>query len=199
MKKTFDFAIIGSGVSGGYWAHELVSKGHDVLLIEAGEHLDKNTYPRSEIDANSKLYWSGGIEFNKSIDIGFLRPKVVGGGSIVNQALLDRFDEEAWRPWREQSKIDFFKSQEMETHYQKVEQMLSTATAAENILLALHAKNYAGMWRTGKFAFNKKLVNYLNLSSDHEIIGYLYVGTPSGTAKKIPKLDLDKFVTYWNE
>ena len=81
----------------------------------------------------------------------------------------------------------------------KIEQMLSTATAAENILLALHSKNYAGMWRTGKFAFNKKLVNYLNLSSDHEVIGYLYVGTPSGKAKKIPKLDLDKFVTHWNE
>ena len=40
----------------------------------------------------------------------------------------------------------------------KVEQMLSTATAAENILLALHAKNYAGIWRTGKFAFKAKLV-----------------------------------------
>ena len=80
----------------------------------------------------------------------------------------------------------------------KVEQMLSTATAAENILLALHAKNYAGMWRTGKFAFNKKLAQYLNLSSDHEVIGYLYVGTPSGTAKKIPELDLDKFVSHWN-
>ena len=81
----------------------------------------------------------------------------------------------------------------------KVEQMLSTATAAENILLALHAKNYAGMWRTGKFAFNNKLAQYLNLSSDHEVIGYLYVGTPSGTAKKIPELELDKFVTHWNE
>ena len=81
----------------------------------------------------------------------------------------------------------------------KIEQMLSTATAAENILLALHAKNFAGMWRTGKFAFNEKLAQYLNLSSDHEVIGYLYVGTPSGTAKKIPELNLDKFVTHWNE
>ena len=81
----------------------------------------------------------------------------------------------------------------------KVEQMLSTATAAENILLALHAKNYAGMWRTGKFAFHEKLAQYLNLSSDHEVIGYLYVGTPSGTTKKIPELNLDKFVTHWNE
>ena len=81
----------------------------------------------------------------------------------------------------------------------KVEQMLSTATAAENILLALHAKNFAGMWRTGKFAFNEKLAQYFNLSSDHEVVGYLYVGTPTGTTKKIPELNLDKFVTHWNE
>ena len=81
----------------------------------------------------------------------------------------------------------------------KVEQMLSTATAAQNILLALHAKNYAGIWRTGKFAFNKKIAEYLNLTSDHEVIGYLYVGTPTGTNKKIPQLDVNKFVTHWKE
>ena len=81
----------------------------------------------------------------------------------------------------------------------KVEQMLSTATAAENILLALHAKNYAGIWRTGKFAFNKKIAEYLDLTSDHEVIGYLYVGTPTGTNKKIPELDIEKFVTHWDK
>ena len=81
----------------------------------------------------------------------------------------------------------------------KVEQMLSTATAAENILLALHAKNYAGIWRTGKFTFNKKIAEYLDLTSDHEVIGYLYVGTPTGTNKKIPELDIEKFVTRWNK
>ena len=81
----------------------------------------------------------------------------------------------------------------------KVEQMLSTATAAENILLALHAKNYAGIWRTGKFAFNNKIVEYLNLTSDHEVIGYLYVGTATGTNKKIPELDVEKFITRWSE
>ena len=81
----------------------------------------------------------------------------------------------------------------------KVEQMLSTATAAENILLALHAKNYAGIWRTGKFAFNKKIAKYLNLTTDYEVIGYLYVGTPAGTNKKIPELDIESFVTRWDE
>ena len=81
----------------------------------------------------------------------------------------------------------------------KVEQMLSTATAAQNILLALHAKNYAGIWRTGKFAFNKKLAEYFDLTPDHEVVGYLYVGTPAGTQKKIPQLDVNKFVTHWDE
>ena len=81
----------------------------------------------------------------------------------------------------------------------KVEQMLSTATAAENILLALHAKNYAGIWRTGKFAFNKKIATCLNLTTDYEVIGYLYVGTPVGTNKKIPELDIESFVTRWDK
>ena len=80
----------------------------------------------------------------------------------------------------------------------EIEQMLSTAAAAQNILLALHAQNFAGMWRTGKLAFNKKMVEYLDLSSDHQIIGYLYVGTPTGTMKAIPDLDIEKFVTRWD-
>jgi nitroreductase len=77
------------------------------------------------------------------------------------------------------------------------EQMLSTAAAAQNILLGLHAKNYAGIWRTGKFAFNKIVSQKLGLSAEHEIIGYLYIGTQTGTIKKIPKLNIDDFVTYW--
>ena len=81
----------------------------------------------------------------------------------------------------------------------KTEQMLSTAASAENILLALHAKGFAGMWRTGKFAFNRKMAEYLDLSSEHEIIGYLYIRTPTGTLKKIPELDIEKFVTVWDK
>ena len=80
----------------------------------------------------------------------------------------------------------------------EIEQMLSTAAAAQNILLALHAKNYAGIWRTGKLAFNQTLVEYLGLTPEHRVIGYLYVGTPSGTIKTIPDLDPEKFITHWD-
>ena len=45
----------------------------------------------------------------------------------------------------------------------EIEQMLSTAAAAENILLALNSLNYAGMWRTGVFALNKKISKYVEI------------------------------------
>ena len=98
-----DTLIIGAGVSGSWIADQLTQKGMRVLMVEAGKHFSAKTYPRRELDANSLLYWSGGIELNHDASIGILRPKVVGGGSIVNQALLDRFDEAAFAPWKKQA------------------------------------------------------------------------------------------------
>lgn len=118
MKKfDADMIIIGAGPSGCTMAEGLTKAGLKCLLLEAGSHFVQETYPRKEIDSNAKLYWSGGIEFNDSFDIGLLRPKVVGGGSIVNQALLDRFDEVALASFRDESGIDFFRQDILEPYY----------------------------------------------------------------------------------
>lgn len=77
-----------------------------------------------------------------------------------------------------------------------IEQKLSTATAAQNIMLALNTMNYSSIWRTGKLAFNKEIQTKLDLSDDQEILGYLYIGTSIGENKKIPNLDIDDFVSY---
>ena len=77
-----------------------------------------------------------------------------------------------------------------------IEQKLSTATAAQNISLALNAMKYSCIWRTGKLAFNKNIQEKLGLSSNQEILGYLYVGTEVSKKKKIPSLDIDDFVSY---
>jgi nitroreductase len=77
-----------------------------------------------------------------------------------------------------------------------IEQKLSTATAAQNISLALNAMKYSCIWRTGKLAFNKTIQEKLGLSTNQEILGYLYVGTEIGKKKKIPSLDIDDFVSY---
>lgn len=116
-----DYLILGAGVSGIIMAKELTANGANVTLVEAGEYFNKDTYPQKEIDANSKLYWGGGIELNHQATIGFLRPKVVGGGSIVNQALLDRFDNVALESWSEVSGIKEFSVEKMKAWYEKAE------------------------------------------------------------------------------
>ncbi len=77
-----------------------------------------------------------------------------------------------------------------------IEQKLSTATAAQNIMLALNAMNYSAIWRTGKLAFNEVIQKELNLNNNQTILGYLYIGTEIGQKKKIPVLDIDNFVSY---
>ena len=77
-----------------------------------------------------------------------------------------------------------------------IEQKLSTATAAQNISLALNAMKYSCIWRTGKLAFNKTIQEKLGLSTNQEILGYLYVGTEIGKKKKIPSQK--KKFTFFN-
>ena len=78
----------------------------------------------------------------------------------------------------------------------EIEQKLSTATAAQNIMLALNAMKYSCMWRTGKLAFNKSVQKSIGLKDNQEILGYIYIGTETGKKKRIPSLDIDQFVTY---
>ncbi len=80
----------------------------------------------------------------------------------------------------------------------EIEQMLSSATAGQNILLALNALNYSAIWRTGIFAFNEMVSQRMGLEENQKIIGYLYVGTSEGKVKNIPELDPSDYVTEWS-
>lgn len=117
----YDFIVIGSGTSGGIISKNLHESGANVLLAEAGKHLNKNTFPKTEAAYSSQLFWGGGIEFDKQARSGYLRAKMVGGTSIVNQCLLDRFDDSAFDDWKQRSGVNFFSVNAMQPYYEKVE------------------------------------------------------------------------------
>jgi len=79
----------------------------------------------------------------------------------------------------------------------KIEQIISLGASGQNILLALHDIGYSAIWRTGKMAFNQHITDALELPSNYEVIGYLYVGTPSGNIKSLPELDINNHLTRW--
>lgn len=107
-QQRYDAIVVGAGVSGSNIANQLSQAGWKCLVLEAGQYFSRDTYLRHEMDSNAQLFWNGGLELNSSASLALLRPKVVGGGSIVNQALLDEFDEAALSSWRDQSGIQEF-------------------------------------------------------------------------------------------
>jgi len=79
----------------------------------------------------------------------------------------------------------------------KIEQIISLGASAQNILLGLYDIGYSAIWRTGKMAFNQHITDALGFPANYEVIGYLYVGTPSGNVKALPELDLNNHLTRW--
>ncbi len=123
-----DYIIVGAGISGPFIAHELCRAGASCLMIEAGKQFTRRTYPRNDLDGTAQLYWSGGLELGRDARLVFLRPKVVGGGSVVNQALVDRFDADAFDSWRRHSGVDFFTEEAMAPWYDKAEEEITIQT-----------------------------------------------------------------------
>jgi choline dehydrogenase-like flavoprotein len=129
--KSYDAIIVGAGTSGSFIADELTRAGMKCLLLEAGKDFNRHTYPRKEVDANAQLFWGGGIELNSDATIALLRPKVVGGGSVVNQALMDRFDDSAFDSWQEASGVPFLTRKDLDPWYDRAAQRISIRTVPE--------------------------------------------------------------------
>ena len=125
MKEVYDYIIVGAGTAGGVLSYNLTKSGAKCLLVEAGRHFIKETFPTAEADASAQMYWGGGIEFSNDARMAFLRGKLVGGGSVVNQALMDRFDDVALNDWKDESGVDFFNEADMKPLYETSESMIS--------------------------------------------------------------------------
>lgn len=78
-----------------------------------------------------------------------------------------------------------------------VEQRLSAGCAAHALLLAAEALGYSGVWRTGNPAYDPEVVAALGGADNDEIVAFLYIGTREGSAKALPSMQADDFVSHW--
>jgi choline dehydrogenase-like flavoprotein len=97
-----DVVIVGSGAGGAVAAATLAEAGLDVIVLEAGAHYDRDSYPTDRLDAIKGLYRGAGLTVAAGrppivVPVG----RVVGGTTVVNSGTCFRAPEEVLGDWAE--------------------------------------------------------------------------------------------------
>jgi choline dehydrogenase-like flavoprotein len=98
-----EVAIVGSGAGGAVAAAMLAEAGLDVLVLEAGDHYNRDNYPGGRLEAITELYREAGLTIAEG------RPpipvpvaKVVGGTTVINSGTCFRAPDRILEDWRDE-------------------------------------------------------------------------------------------------
>lgn len=80
----------------------------------------------------------------------------------------------------------------------EIEQMLSVGAAAMNMLNAVHALGYGGVWLTGANAYDPRVIEALGLEPTDKLAGFLCVGTPKQPPLGARRPELADHVAEWS-
>jgi nitroreductase len=74
-----------------------------------------------------------------------------------------------------------------EAKIQELENYAAVSAACQNILLAAHALGLGAIWRTGEWARDSKVKEFLGFAADQHIVGFLYIGYPESVGEYPPR------------
>jgi choline dehydrogenase-like flavoprotein len=95
-----DVVIVGSGAGGAMAAATLAEAGLDVIVLEAGEDFNRDSYPAEPLQAIASLYRDGGLtiaEGRPPIPVPVAR--TVGGTTVVNSGTCFRAPDPVLEDW----------------------------------------------------------------------------------------------------
>jgi nitroreductase len=79
----------------------------------------------------------------------------------------------------------------------EIEQILSTAAAAQNILIAAHAEGFGAKWLTGANAYDEHVKRALGLAPSDRLVGFIHLGSVEGAPPAIPHADPRAHTVEW--
>ena len=80
----------------------------------------------------------------------------------------------------------------------EIENICAAASACQNLLLAAQAEGLAVKWRTGEWARDPQVKEFLGFAPDQHLIAFLYIGYPEFTAEHQPRPSFEDR-TVWME
>lgn len=79
----------------------------------------------------------------------------------------------------------------------RFEQQLTAACAVMAMQMAAFAQGFGGVWRSGWLMFDRSLHDALGLEREDQIVGFLYLGTPSKPpTTELPQVEADDYVRW---
>lgn len=78
----------------------------------------------------------------------------------------------------------------------EVENISAASAAGQNILLAAHALGLGAIWRTGEWARDAKVKEFLGFAPDQHIVGFIYVGYPDVMPEPYTRAGFEDRVTW---
>lgn len=78
----------------------------------------------------------------------------------------------------------------------KPEQLVAAGCATHAMQMAAYAQGLGAIWRTGDFSYDDDIKTGLNIAVDEDIVGFLYIGTPTKNKPYREARDYQDFVTY---
>jgi choline dehydrogenase-like flavoprotein len=121
-----DVVIVGSGAGGAVAAATLAEAGLDVVILEAGDAFDRDSYPRDPLEAIASLYRDGGLTIaagRPAIPLPVAR--VVGGTTVVNSGTCFRAPAPVLEDWRARFGVGWATG--LATEFAAAEQLLRVA------------------------------------------------------------------------
>ena len=81
----------------------------------------------------------------------------------------------------------------------EIENISAASAACQNMMLAAHALGLGVIWRTGEWARDAKVKEFLGFEPDQHIVGFLYIGHPDVTPEPYVRQGFEDRVKWVTE
>lgn len=118
-----DVVVVGSGAGGAVAAATLAEAGLDVVVLEAGGHFDRDSYPEDQLEAIARLYRDAGLTIaagRPPIPVPVAR--AVGGTTVINSGTCFRAPDAVLEDWRRRFSIGW--ANELDPDFAEAEEFL---------------------------------------------------------------------------
>lgn len=127
----------------------------------------------------------------------FVKATHTEAATLDEEKLVQKLDKVAKKPFRAPMVI-VISTKFVEHKVPKQEQLVTAGCCAHAMQMAAYSLGYGGMWRTGGFAYNSIVKQGLGIDLENEIVGFLYIGSPTKEAIVKPVKAYEDYVSYWS-